>query len=152
MKILFTAFKGRNNSSSLLLDRICGEKLYLTNSYDGLKRDINHHTDKYDLVIMFGLDKNLKNEIRIESVAEYEENREESKADIAAIKQSFENKTIKYAVSHTPTTYLCNAAYYHMLRKTGGKAVLIHIPSAKNMSCDVLDRIADCVNIYTYHT
>ena len=33
MNILFTAFKGKNNSSAVLLDMISGDKLYLTNSY-----------------------------------------------------------------------------------------------------------------------
>ena len=33
MNILFTAFKGKNNSSAILLEKITGDKLYLTNSY-----------------------------------------------------------------------------------------------------------------------
>lgn len=73
MKILYTCFKGKNNASFQLVSEIYGDKLYLTNSFDGLKRDIANQSEEYDFVIMFGIDKNLKNRIRIERVAEYNE-------------------------------------------------------------------------------
>ena len=53
MNILFTAFKGKNNSSAILLDKITGDKLYLTNSYVGLAKEINHLEQIYDVVQMF---------------------------------------------------------------------------------------------------
>lgn len=52
MNILFTAFKGKNNSSAILLDKITGDKLYLTNSYVGLAKEINHLEQIYDVVLM----------------------------------------------------------------------------------------------------
>ena len=61
MNILFTAFKGKNNASAVLLDMISGDKLYLTNSYVGLEKEILHLEQIYDVVLMFGLDKNLNN-------------------------------------------------------------------------------------------
>ena len=64
MNILFTAFKGKNNASAVLLDMISGDKLYLTNSYVGLEKEILNLEKTYDIVLMFGLDKNLNNEIR----------------------------------------------------------------------------------------
>ena len=70
MNILFTAFKGKNNASAVLLDMISGDKLYLTNSYVGLEKEILNLEKTYDIVLMFGLDKNLDNEIRIEKIAE----------------------------------------------------------------------------------
>lgn len=70
MNILFTAFKGKNNASAVLLDMISGYKLYLTNSYVGLEKEILNLEKTYDIVLMFGLDKNLNNEIRIENIAE----------------------------------------------------------------------------------
>ncbi len=70
MNILFTAFKGKNNASAVLLDMISGDKLYLTNSYVGLEKEILNLEKTYDIVLMFGLDKNLNNEIRIENIAE----------------------------------------------------------------------------------
>ena len=56
MNILFTAFKGKNNSSAILLDKITGDKLYLTNSYVGLAKEINHLEQIYDM-----LQKNFRN-------------------------------------------------------------------------------------------
>ena len=70
MNILFTAFKGKNNASAVLLDMISGDKLYLTISYVGLEKEILNLEKTYDIVLMFGLDKNLNNEIRIENIAE----------------------------------------------------------------------------------
>ncbi len=70
MNILFTAFKGKNNASAVLLDMISGDKLYLTNSYVGLEKEILNLEKTYDIVLMFGLDKNLNNEIRRENIAE----------------------------------------------------------------------------------
>ena len=72
MKVLYTGFKGKNNSSYQLLSKIFGHKLFLTNSFKGLKKDIMNVTDKFDLVVMFGLDTSLKETVRIESVAEAE--------------------------------------------------------------------------------
>ena len=42
-------------------------------------------------------------------------------------------------VSDRPTRYLCNAAYWYLLRKFNGKAVLIHIPSIKNSNEHLMD-------------
>ena len=141
MKVLYTGFKGKNNSSNQLLSEISGEKQFLTNSFEGLKRDIMSISDTFDLVIMFGLDTNLKDTVRIEKVAKYEGGIEITKADCAAICRCLEENDIQCIVSENPTQYLCNAAYYHMLHKTDGKAVFIHIPSIKNMSETMLENI-----------
>ena len=90
MKILYTCFKGKNNASFQLLSEICGDKLYLTNSFDGLKRDIANLSEEYDFVIMFGIDKNLKNVVRIERVAEYDGVVARTKADVEKIKGRFD--------------------------------------------------------------
>jgi len=37
----------------------------------------------------------------------------------------------------TPTKYLCNAAFWHMLRNNNGNAVFIHIPTTKNKDGDM---------------
>ena len=145
MKVLYTGFKGKNNSSYQLLSEISGEKLFLTNSFEGLKRDIMSISDTYDLVIMFGLDTNLKDMVRIERVAKYEDRIETTKADYAAICRCLEENDIQCIVSENPTQYLCNAAYYHMLHKTDGKAVFIHIPSIKNMSEAMSKKLTRCV-------
>ena len=72
MRVLYTGFKGKNNSSYQLVSNISGEKLFLTNSFEGLKKDIVNVKDSYDLVVMFGLDTSLKDAVRIERVAELE--------------------------------------------------------------------------------
>jgi flagellar P-ring protein precursor FlgI len=41
MKILYTAFKGKNNTSYQVASRLNGTVLFLTNSFQGLERDIN---------------------------------------------------------------------------------------------------------------
>jgi len=145
VKVLYIGFKGRNNSSYRLLSEISGEKQFLTNSFEGLKRDIMNISDTFDLVIMFGLDTNLKDTVRIECVAEYEGRIETTKADYAAICRCLEENDIQCIVSENPTQYLCNAAYYHMLHKADGKAVFIHIPSLKNMSEAMSNKLAQCV-------
>ena len=145
MKKLFTAFKGKNNSSYQLLSQISGEKLFLTNSFDGLKRDVENCSDIYDIVVMFGLDKNLKNRVRIEKVAEYDGGIETTKLNIEMIKNGLTENKVECLISDTPTKYLCNAAYFYMLQKMGGKAVFIHIPSLKNTSEDMMEKIINCV-------
>lgn len=141
MKYLFTAFKGKNNSSYQILSQIWGAKLFLTNSFDGLKNDIESFSDTYDMIIMFGLDKTLKNKVRIEKIAEYEGVVKTTKVNIERIKDCLTDNQVECVISDTPTRYLCNAAYFHMLKKTDRKAVFIHIPSLKNMSEDLTKKI-----------
>lgn len=145
VKILYTCFKGKNNASFQLVSEICGDKLYLTNPFDGLKRDIANQSEEYDFVIMFGIDKNLKNRIRIERVAEYNGVVARTKADVENMKIRFDDTEISCTISDKPTQYLCNAAYFHMLQKMGGKAVFIHIPTVKNVPEDMMAEIRECV-------
>lgn len=145
VRTLYTGFKGKNNSSYQLLSSICGEKLFLTNSFEGLKRDIMDVTDEYDLVIMFGLDTNLKDMVRIERVSEYKNVKAVSKMDCDAICKFINERGIECIVSDIPTKYLCNAAYWHMLRKVDGRAMFIHIPSMKNMSEGMMDKMLKCL-------
>lgn len=72
MRVLYTGFKGKSNASYQLLSKISREKLFLTNSFEGLKKDIMNVKDQFDLVIMFGLDTSLKETVGIERVAELE--------------------------------------------------------------------------------
>ncbi len=122
----------------------------LTNSFDGLKRDITDITGAYDLVVMFGLDTNLKDMVRIEAVAEFDGMEEMTKIDCNAICRHMEENNFPCIVSETPTKYLCNAAYCHMLQKVGGNAVFIHIPSLKNMSECMMEKIVYCIEEYVY--
>ena len=40
-KILYVGFKGKNNSSFKLVDSMKGDHLFLTNSFEGVYRDID---------------------------------------------------------------------------------------------------------------
>ena len=44
----------------------------------------------------------------------------------------FREAGLEAKVSETLTAYLCNEAYWHLLRKFSERAVLIHIPTMKN--------------------
>ena len=40
MSNLYTAFKGFHNTSFQLVSQLCGDKLFLTNSFQGLEKEI----------------------------------------------------------------------------------------------------------------
>ena len=61
MNILYTGFKGKNNTSYQLAEQFHGSKLFLTNSFSGIKKDIDNIQETYDMVFMFGVDKTLTN-------------------------------------------------------------------------------------------
>ena len=67
---LYIGFKGKNNASCILVQSISKNHYLLTNSFGGLKKDIELLGDSYDCIIMFGIDKNLRNSVRIEKAAE----------------------------------------------------------------------------------
>lgn len=87
----------------------------------------------YDLVVLFGVDKNLTDMVRIERVAE-KDTKHYSTLNLENISTQLETVGISNYLSDKPTHYLCNATYWYLLRKFNGKAVLIHIPSIKNIS------------------
>lgn len=49
MPTLYAAFKGNGNSANKIVRSLDGDKLFLTNSYGGLKKDIDNVNDTYDL-------------------------------------------------------------------------------------------------------
>ena len=63
MSILYIGFKGAHNSSYQLVQSISSSnKLLLTNSFNGIKKDLgNIGLESYDFIVMFGINKNLKN-------------------------------------------------------------------------------------------
>ena len=60
---LYIGFKGKNNTSCILVQSISKNHYLLTNSFGGLKKDIELLGDSYDCIIMFGIDKNLRNSV-----------------------------------------------------------------------------------------
>ena len=142
MKTLYTAFKGKNNISYQLVSRIDKNSLFLTNSFTGLEKDITSFDCDFDTVYMFGIDKNLVNEIRIDLCACY--NREHICTDfnLLPLERKLIESSISYSFSNIPTKYLCNAAYYHMLKKNLN-TVFIHIPSLRGMNVTLMNRLAE---------
>ena len=104
----------------------------LTNSFEGLKKDIEGLSDDFDEVYLFGADKNLSDSFRIEKMAEKDGKQLQSKLDLESLRERFTSFMIKAEISSAPTKYLCNEAYWYLLEKFDGNAVLIHIPTIKN--------------------
>ena len=137
---LYIGFKGKNNASCILAKSISTDSYLLTNSFDGLKRDIESLYCAYDSVILFEIDKNLTDTVRIEMVAEID-TKHYSALNLDDISAQLEAVGISNYLSDKPTNYLCNAAYWYLLRKFNGKAVLIHIPSIKHLNEHLIERL-----------
>jgi len=137
---LYIGFKGKNNASCILVKSISAESYLLTNSFEGLKKDIESLSCSYDSVILFGIDKNLTDSVRIERVAEID-TQHYSVLNLEDMSSQLEAVGVSNYLSDMPTHYLCNAAYWYLLRKFKGKAVLIHIPSIKNINKQLIEGI-----------
>lgn len=133
MSMLFTAFKGKMNTSFQMVSQLDTSALFLTNSFSGLEKEIKSITEKCDMVYMFGVDKGLDREVRIETCAKYNNlDAIHTLFNVQALSDQMTAHQIRHYISNKPTQYLCNAAYYHMLQKNQN-AVFIHIPSIKGM-------------------
>lgn len=142
MKTLYTAFKGKNNTSYQLVSRIDNNSLFLTNSFTGLEKDITRFDCDFDAVYMFGIDKNLVDKIRIDLCACYNSEHIFTDYDLLSLESKLNESNISYYISKAPTKYLCNAAYYHMLKKNPN-TVFIHIPSLKGMNETLMNKLSD---------
>lgn len=134
MKVLLTAFYGKFNASNMLVDIIDLEvdKLILTNSFVKLEHELNSiQLEEYDLILMFGINKFLKDEIRLEQTAKLD-NIINTYLDINYISKLC-NGFIKTSINNVPTRYLCNSAYYHALKRNK-KTLFIHIPGFSKIS------------------
>ena len=133
MNILYVGFKGRHNSSCQLVSRLPGERLLLTNSFSGLRREIGGVSRLYDAVYLFGLDKSLCGSVRVETCAEEAGHILYTLADVLELAHKFAVLGIPCAVSRQPSGYLCNAAYYRLLEKMPCPVLLVHIPPLRNL-------------------
>ena len=139
--ILYMGFRGVRNASGLLAQQMAQDCCLLTNSFSGLKRDIDAIDRAFDYAVMFGVDKELTDSIRIERAAEKEGARHSSSLDLEGLAESFRTAGLAAVVSDTPTSWLCNEAYWHMLRKFGGRVAFIHIPTVRNVDGMFVQRI-----------
>ena len=142
-KVFFVGFKGKNNSSGILAESISSEHLLLTNSFAGLKRDIDSVSGEYDRIVMFGVDKNLTSNVRIEKTASLNGEKRISRLNLKKISDTLNSVGIRSVISDNPTAYLCNEAYWHLLDKYSGRAVLIHIPTIKYADVAFMEKIND---------
>jgi len=137
VRILYTGFKGNGNSSCRLSDFFEGDKLLLTNSFGGLRRDIEGVAKEYGAAFMFGLDKHLKESVRIEVCAQKDGKRLQTALDFSSAAAAFKAEGLNCLVSASPTNYLCNDAYFNMLEKLNGRALFFHIPPVRYMTEDM---------------
>lgn len=154
MKVLFTAFKGKNNSSKILLDNIdCSmdDKLYLTNSFNTSVEELTNKlkNSKYDLIISFGQLKLKSNVIRIEKNGTGERIYQTS-YDYSKLKDNMIKKGFK-VIESNQTNYLCNNIYYNGLKYIDDEdidceMIFIHIPKIKMI--EEIEKIANVFNEY----
>ena len=120
MKILYTAFNGKSNSSKILLDNIIVEednKLYLKNSFKTSVEQLSNKLkkDRYDLIISFGqapIDKEtIKIETRGNGIDYFE-----TDYDYNNLKKLFEKNGFNVVISKDAGNYLCNNIYYNGLK------------------------------------
>lgn len=143
MSALYVAFKGEGNSSNKIVRSLCGDKLFLTNSYTGLKKDIDNINSIYDLVLMFGLDKSLRGNVRIDCAAQRGDTCLSTDMDINSIAVKLNTSGIITDIGNTPIHSLCNEAYFYMLRKCDRHAVFFHVPSMKYITDKFLENMKE---------
>ena len=147
---IYIGFKGKNNASATLVRYLSENPCLLTNSFGGVKKDIEKLADDYDYVLMFGVDKNLKNSVRIERAAEREGVCLLSDLDLDDISKRLDLAGVMNCISNTPTHYLCNEAYWFSLQKYKGKVVFIHIPTINNTSDNFLEKMKEALHEKLY--
>ena len=90
---------------------------------------------------MFGVDKNLTSEVRIEKAAYKDGETLVTDVKLKNLVKKFDSAGLSAVISDEPTVYLCNEAYWHALRKVSGRAVFIHIPTVKNIDESFIERM-----------
>lgn len=85
--------------------------------------------------------------VRIEKCAKKDDKLIYTRIDMNNISKALSSQGIKNSISEMPTAYLCNEAYYYMLKKMNGRAVFIHIPSMKNMTEELLEKFKNTVEL-----
>lgn len=143
MKILYTAFNGKSNSSKILLDNIIVEednKLYLKNSFKTSVEQLSNKLkkDRYDLIISFGqapIDKEtIKIETRGNGIDYFE-----TDYDYNNLKKLFEKNGFNVVISKDAGNCLCNNIYYNGLKyirenNLKCKMIFVHIPQIDNIN------------------
>ena len=131
-RILYSGFKGQRNSSFRLVSAFRGDKVFLTNSFEGIFRDIELLDTGYERVIMFGADKILTDSIRFELLAKKDSVLLRTRADLSEYCARAAESALEYAISKHPT---------HYLQKMDCPVLFVHIPTLKNSSTDFIEKL-----------
>ena len=142
MKILYTAFNGKDNSSKILLDKITvksADKLYLRNSFDTSVKQLINKLKKYELIISFGQAPLDKDTIKIEVIGKKDKDLYKTDFNYLKIKKDIEKKGLRVYISNDAGDFLCNNLYYNGLKyikenNINCKMLFIHIPKIENIS------------------
>lgn len=137
MKTIYVGFKGEANSSCRIVSLLAGDRLFLTNSFAGLARDLAALPEEYGAAVMFGLDKSLRT-IRVERCAVRDGILLASAMDPEGIAERLRGRGADCAVGESPFPSLCNEAYWLALKKYGGNAVFLHLPSWRRMTGEMI--------------
>ena len=137
-KVLITSFKGKNNSSSILLNNIRAnltDKLKLTNSFITSEKELKQKIDKnkYKYIISFGQKPNC-NKLYIELVGNKNYDKLETLFPHKKLVSFLKDNNIEYSISKNAGNYLCNNIYYEGMKYIKDnsldiKIIFIHIPS-----------------------
>ena len=141
MKILYTAFNGKNNSSKILLDMIKSKnKLYLKNSFTTSVKQLENEIKKnnYDLIISFGRASLDSDTIKIETTGRGKENIYKTEFDYSNIYEKLKSD-YDVLISDDAGNYFCNNIYYNGLKMINDNnlktnMIFIHIPDIDNMT------------------
>lgn len=152
MKTLFAAFGGATNSSKVLLDRIdCPpeDKLYLKNSFKSAPAALRDKLapDTYDLVILFGQRKMLRDKkttkptpplpaVRLETVGRNNRVAYHTEVNFPMLAEHLAKAGLDPIISKDAGRYLCNNLYFQALKYIDekplkAKAIFIHIPKLR---------------------
>jgi len=140
MNILYTAFKGKTNSSKLLLDCIvANNKLYLTNSFNTSVVELQKELKKndYDLIVSFGQAPLDTDVIKIETTGK-DKLKYVTSYDYSVLHNKL-SKEYEVIISNDAGNYLCNNIYYNGLQyiienKLKTKMIFIHIPNKEKIT------------------
>lgn len=137
-KVLVTSFKGKNNSSSILLNNIRAnltDKLELTNSFITSEKELKQKIDKnkYKYIISFGQKPNC-NKLYVELFGNKNDDKLETLFPHKKLVSFLKNNNIEYSISKNAGNYLCNNIYYEGMKYIKEKSldvkmIFIHIPS-----------------------
>jgi pyroglutamyl-peptidase len=152
VKVLFTGFNGKTNSSKILLNNLNKNiginYLFLENDFEISKRQLidKLKENKYDIIFSFGQKPVIKS-IYIEKVAKNKLERIETNYNHIGLKNYLE-KYYKIKISENAGNYLCNNIYYNGLKyisdnKLNIKMIFIHIPYLKNMDIKHFSKIME---------